>query len=74
MIDHYEDCLKYIMFSFGFHICLTPMLFCDFNMIPFIVLTFKSLVDNIENENESCIYKVNVFKNWNGGCGWKSQA
>lgn len=50
------------------------MLFCAFNMIPFIVFMLKSLVDNIENENESCIYKVKVFKNWNGGCAWKSQA
>jgi hypothetical protein len=31
-------------------------------MIPFIVLMLKSLVDNIENENESCVYKANVFK------------
>jgi hypothetical protein len=34
----------------------------------------KSNVDNIENENEGCIYKVKVLKNWNGGCAWKSQA
>jgi hypothetical protein len=32
-------------------------------MIPFIVLMLKSLVDNIENENESCIYKVEVLRN-----------
>lgn len=49
------------------------MLFCAFNMIPFIVLMLKSLVDNIENENESCIYKVNILKNWNDGCTWKCQ-
>jgi hypothetical protein len=38
------------------------MLFCAFNMIPFIVLMLKSLVDNIENENESVYLQGEGFK------------